>query len=1239
MTNLATVAFTATIVGGPLDYILGTDGSSAKATINGELGANPGKFTLKNNDTVIINNNTELIVNAGKELFIEENATLTNNGTISNDGKITNNGTLVSKGIINLNNTSPLFNTGTITNGGKIGGSTTNITNSGTFYVVMEISMNGGNAGGLETIYGKVKNGTDEAMVLMKSDGEDVTGEIERVGCTFNGFNKLSTPMNQNALPICGVDKKPIAKPGPYTNDGANWILFHNYGKIYADWSIETPNKPAASIADSSSKNVTVTELSEIEGFTRQYGYGSTWQSSNVFSDLMPDQAGGYTFKTKYFGSIATNARDSPEAIADSAFNFYELKYHRNGGNNLPTTVKTQYVAKGGTLAIHSFANCARNGCTPVGWNDDANLGQGATITNDTVFSSNKTAYVKWQLNAPAKASIASVADGEININTQASTVTGAVTKYYKNGTENTDNSFTGLNNGTPYEFTVKFTKDILTNVTDSEASEVFTGAVYKIAYSANGGDNDNIAAQYWGTGMDAITPQSYSGIRQDFALQGSWFTRTNGTGTEYAKNSSSISNLTTNLNLNATWKADAPTDFKATGAGDKSITLVATAPEGASVKYRRSGSGEDWGAGTISLPSNGTVYTFEAKSVASGASNFIESDSATLRKAVWTLKYDKNGGTGEIGDVYLPNDSSVNADSGASFTRIGYTRDKWYLNDSGTGTSVELSQESYTPSSNNTVLYMGWTPIKYTIAFVAGTNGTGSKSSINATYDTIYEISPADFTGNAGYAFAGLKLTGDDATYGNNKYGDEANNISKSITGAETLIRNSAGAADMIFVKSLCATSESTVTLTAQFEHLNYNILFKLYEGSTVNNPDPINGVSYGTLKQIATPARDGYTFMGWKMSGGNTASAKWNTSNSETDASAITADSFANAVYADPVYVCNLTQTNGANVTLTGQWKQFYVYYPEGVSNVKVGGESATSGVTTVVPGQSITWTPDDGYTVQSLNVTGGNVDKVGDVVFTAKKGDAAIVVPAGNGSATLPAGAQVGTYLFDVGTNMSVEMVLGNTGSIGASPEIVVTLAPVSNKEGQFEFTMTVGGNPAGETATMKVTLPCDPSKGVPQVFWLDGGKKVPMNVVSVGKNSVTFETTHNSIYEIGYFVPPQIVKGSVKVTLNSNGGSMDGFMLGVKYNSTYGALPTPTKSGFEFVGWYYNGNPVTPNTPVQSNADHTLEAVWAEIEVEPEPQSSMLNSAAVAIAAAAAGMVLLFSFYVVIRARKS
>lgn len=72
-------------------------------------------------------------------------------------------------------------------------------------------------------------------------------------------------------------------------------------------------------------------------------------------------------------------------------------------------------------------------------------------------------------------------------------------------------------------------------------------------------------------------------------------------------------------------------------------------------------------------------------------------------------------------------------------------------------------------------------------------------------------------------------------------------------------------------------------------------------------------------------------------------------------------------------------------------------------------------------------------------------------------------------------------------------------------------------------------------------------------------------------------------------------------TVKVTLNPNGGSVSPTSIMVDPNGTYGYLPTPTRSGYTFAGWYTAG---TYNFPVESGYrvhyswDHTVSARWRE-----------------------------------------
>ena len=64
----------------------------------------------------------------------------------------------------------------------------------------------------------------------------------------------------------------------------------------------------------------------------------------------------------------------------------------------------------------------------------------------------------------------------------------------------------------------------------------------------------------------------------------------------------------------------------------------------------------------------------------------------------------------------------------------------------------------------------------------------------------------------------------------------------------------------------------------------------------------------------------------------------------------------------------------------------------------------------------------------------------------------------------------------------------------------------------------------------------------------------------------------------------------------VTFNPNGGSVDTTNKNVIYDSAYGALPVPTRSGYDFDGWYNGSTKVTAATVVKTAGAHTLTAKW-------------------------------------------
>lgn len=88
------------------------------------------------------------------------------------------------------------------------------------------------------------------------------------------------------------------------------------------------------------------------------------------------------------------------------------------------------------------------------------------------------------------------------------------------------------------------------------------------------------------------------------------------------------------------------------------------------------------------------------------------------------------------------------------------------------------------------------------------------------------------------------------------------------------------------------------------------------------------------------------------------------------------------------------------------------------------------------------------------------------------------------------------------------------------------------------------------------------------------------------------AVSRTTSSKSVKYYAQFSPK-----TYTVTLNGNGGGSSSKK--VTYDATYGDLPSSTRSGYTFAGWYTaatGGSQVTASTKVQTANDHTLYAHW-------------------------------------------
>ncbi len=116
----------------------------------------------------------------------------------------------------------------------------------------------------------------------------------------------------------------------------------------------------------------------------------------------------------------------------------------------------------------------------------------------------------------------------------------------------------------------------------------------------------------------------------------------------------------------------------------------------------------------------------------------------------------------------------------------------------------------------------------------------------------------------------------------------------------------------------------------------------------------------------------------------------------------------------------------------------------------------------------------------------------------------------------------------------------------------------------------------------------------------------------SVDSAGNYSYAIDTTtltngehifRAELYDsVGYYTATKTIIVSnpqYTLTFNANGGVCSSTSKTVIKNSTYGTLPTPTRSGYSFDGWYTaatGGTKITSSTKVTITANQTLYAHW-------------------------------------------
>lgn len=572
----------------------------------------------------------------------------------------------------------------------------------------------------------------------------------------------------------------------------------------------------------------------------------------------------------------------------------------------------------------------------------------------------------------------------------------------------------------------------------------------------------------------------------------------------------------------------------------------------------------------------------------------------------IYSITYNFNGGD----NVALIGHSgnTVQYDSTYSLpinipTRTGYNFSGWKLNSYNTVFSGGISI-TWTYAENGT-FYAQWIPINYTIAFSGGSGTTGSVPSIPAVYGQNYTLP----------AYGGFSKTGSHQT--------------GWLVNGETL---QAGTA----VSNLTSTEYATVTVTAVWGYTTYTLSFDTtVEGITCNPKKITYNSPYGTLP---TPVRTGYDFLGWYLSGNHITSstivttpsnhiltAHWSpktyTLSYSTGVEGLTYPSktvtynlpygtlpsptrtgysFLGWYYNDTLVTASTVMSTASNHMLSARWSAL-TYTVSFNSN---GGSAVSSKTVTFDSPYGTLPTPTRanhwflGWTLSGSPVTSETIVSTAanhtlvatwepylyvTVSFNSDGGSScdSISVVYGLTYGTLPSPTKSG-YVF-AGWYSGATLVTAAT-SVLTNTNHQLT-AHWSSDTFTVSFVTGVSG------------LSCDPI----EVVYASAYGTLPVisrqgytfNGWKYNGSFVTSETTVNvpSDHQLTADWSPN----TYTVSFNSDGGTLCEPKT-VTFDSAYGALPTPEKTGYIFSGWYLLEAHITASSVVSRAANHTLIARW-------------------------------------------
>lgn len=587
---------------------------------------------------------------------------------------------------------------------------------------------------------------------------------------------------------------------------------------------------------------------------------------------------------------------------------------------------------------------------------------------------------------------------------------------------------------------------------------------------------------------------------------------------------------------------------------------------------------------------------------------------SAQIKTGTWnySLAVDPKGGTwnGTTSATLMENLEAGQTAAIADPVRTGYTFTSWTAGADNKGTFNSTTKKYTVAPDSKDTLTANWRANTYKVAF----NGNGATGGTMAAQSMTYNAKAALTTNTltrTGYDFAGWNT---------------------SANGKGTAY------ADGATVTNLSATDGTTVTLYAQWKAHTYSITYTM-NGGTGASSNPTSYTIESADIALAAPTRTGYMFAGWTGSNGTTAqtsvtiakgssgdktySANW-TANTNTKYTVIHQQEQLDGTYTT-VATENLTGTT--DTTVTPAVKGYTGFTSPATQSLTIKGDG-TASITYKYTRNSYTITRQ--YRLQNADGTYGSYTQIDSKSY--KYG--ASVAAWSRASDTTYKAASIAAYTVqakndtlsvnvdrNTSTNNKIQYRLQNAdGSYGsyttgwsgtlrygeshtwsrsADTTYKAAIGTVSYNGGTVSvnvdrnsYTLTYNGN-GGTTPTAKTalygaawgTLSTPTRTGYTFAGWFtaaSGGTQVTATTACAGNQTVYAHWTINSY----------------TLTYNANGGSVTPASAKLNYGAAYGTLPTPTRTGYTFGGWYTaaSGGTAVSSTTTIGAGNVTIYAHW-------------------------------------------